>query len=120
MRERHWSSVLGGLVKSSVRTAALMISVACAARPHSTNPTVASAQCADKQAAIRTAHSFASQTEQDDRVKLRVDESRTVEKPGEWRVWTFVESTWPWGDAYLVVHKADCKAEWALLLQRID
>lgn len=82
-------------------------------------PPVVAATCADRSVALRVAHDFAVQTEQSDRVKLRLDETRVFDRPDRWKVWALVgrgRPTFIGEEAYLVVRKSDCRTNWELIL----
>jgi hypothetical protein len=49
-------------------------------------------------------------------VKLRVDESRTVDEPEQWKFWTKVGNGGFYDNAWLIVRKRDCATDWAQLL----
>lgn len=83
---------------------------------HATGQPTPLPRCADERIALRVAHEFALQTEQSDGVKLWLDESRVTNEASQWRVWTHVGDDRVPRDAYLVIRKVDCAADWALRL----
>jgi hypothetical protein len=82
----------------------------------SPRPPAPVAKCADEQAALVVARDFATRTAQSDGVKVRLDESRVTNEAGQWKIWTLVGEGRVPKDAYLVIRKADCAPDWALLL----
>jgi hypothetical protein len=74
-------------------------------------------KCTEKQAALRIARDFARQTEQADGVTVLLREERTIEEPDAWKLWTEVSKRGVAADdAYLLVRKANCAADWAQVL----
>ncbi len=73
-------------------------------------------RCAEKQSALDAASAFARQTEQSEGVRLRLDKSLVGNEPDIWRIRTFVAGNL---DAWLIVRKVDCAADWQELLYQM-
>ena len=105
-RQYRWTDML----RVSLLAMALL-GFGCAHAESSKTPTL---RCGERRVALRVAHDLASETERSDRVKLRLDESRVVDEPHEWKLVTIIDDGAVPRDAYLVVRKLDCAVDWLL------
>ena len=101
----------------AVALAAALTGLGCA--HNAPDPPTPLWRCGDERIALRVAQDFAAQTEQSDGVKLRLDESRVTNEASQWKIWTHVGEGRGPKDAYLVVRKVDCAADWALILYQM-
>jgi hypothetical protein len=67
-------------------------------------------------AALDAGRRFASQTEQAESVKLRLDEGSVVDEPEQWKIWTKIGKGGFDDNAWLIVRKRDCGTDWAQFL----
>jgi hypothetical protein len=65
------------------------------------------------------ARDFATRTSGGEGVKLRLDESRVTNEASQWKIWALVGDGRVPKHAWLLVRKADCSADWALVLYQM-